>query len=148
MTKAIKTIIGVGMIIIAIIVGYLVYANKNSNSDQNGNNLEVIVLDKEETMPLDACEARNLSDKIIILESKYCGACNVVVPDLKQIEEELSAEFLFLDLSEKEDTEKLKEFKIWPKYTPTVLMGCKVLLGGHSKEEYKQIIESLLNNEK
>ena len=148
MTKNITIIFILGIIIIAIIVGYFVYANQNSNSDQNGNNLEVIVLDKEEPIPLGACAARNLSAQIIILESKYCGACKVVIPALKQIEEELSAEFLFLDLSEKEDAEKLKEFKIWPKYTPTVSIGCKVLIGGHQKDEYKQIIKSFLENKR
>ncbi len=147
MSKNISIIFIIGVVIAAVIVGYFVYANQNSNSNQNGNNLAVLVLDKEEIIDLDACAARNFSNKIIILESKYCGACKVVIPALKQIEQELSAEFFFFDLSKKEDTEKLKKFKIWPKYTPTVLIGCKILIGDHQKDEYKQIIENFLQNE-
>ena len=146
MTKVIKILISIGIIIAAIFVGYLIYTNQNTipNATQNEINLEPLVLDKEGVILLDACLERNLSDKIIILESKYCGACKIVVSKLQQIEQELSAEFIFLDLSKKEDIEKLKEFKIWPKYTPTVLIGCDVFIGDYPKEKYKSLIENFL----
>ena len=107
--------------------------------------LGFILLDREGTIPLDLCSERGLNDKILVLESKYCGACKIAKPKLQEIEQELKIEFIWLDLSKKEDMERLKEFKIIPKYTPTILIGCEVLIGAYPKEKYKPLIENLLN---
>jgi len=111
------------------------------------NNLEYILLDEEGIIASDLCSERGFDDKVIILESRYCGACRIAVPILKEIEEEEQAEFLFLDLSEKCNLEKMKEFRIMPKYTPTILIGCEVLIGAYSKEKYKALIEDFLKQE-
>ena len=150
MTKNIIIIFCFGIVIIAITAGYLVYANQNPNPDPNPNpnqnniDLELLVLDKEGRITLDACSERGLSDKIIVLESKYCSACKVVVPRLQEIETELGKEIIYLDLYKEEDKITAKEFKIWPKWTPTVLIGCDVLIGSYSKEKYKEAIQEFL----
>lgn len=113
----------------------------------NGSGLGFILLDNEVSIPQNLCLERNLTDKIIILESKYCGACRIAVPRLKEIEQELNAKFVFLDLSKQEDVERMKEFKIMPKYTPTVLIGCDIYIGAYSKENYKELISDFLKSE-
>ncbi|MCK4520664.1 hypothetical protein KAT95_02230 [Candidatus Parcubacteria bacterium] len=149
MKKNTIIIFGFGIIIIAIIAGYLVYAKQNPSPspspapDQNKVNLELFVLDKEGRIALDACLERGLSDKIILLESKHCSACKIVVPRLQELEMELGKEIIYLDLSKEEDRNRAKEFKIWPKWTPTVLIGCDVFIGAYSKEKYKEAIENL-----
>ncbi|MCK4429572.1 MAG: hypothetical protein KAU95_04295 [Candidatus Aenigmarchaeota archaeon] len=125
--------------------------NAHMNNSTQNNGLEVLILDKGEPIPMDACLERNLSDKIILLESKYCGACKAVVPILKELEAEYKSElksgFIFLDLSEEDDRKIAYEFKIMPKYTPTVLIGCNIHIGAKSKEIYKQAIDDFLNSE-
>ena len=116
------------------------------NISNNATELELILLDKEGTIPLELCLERNLDDKIISLESKYCGACRIAIPRLQEIEEELQADFIYLDLSKECDLEKLHEFKIMPRYTPTVLIGCDVYIGAYPKEKYNQLIEDFSNN--
>jgi thiol-disulfide isomerase/thioredoxin len=107
--------------------------------------LNTLLLDKEQTIPFEQCSRRGLDDKVVILVSKYCSACKVVVPILEEIEKELEMEFLYFDLSDKQDSEKFGEYKIQAQWTPTVIIGCDVLIGGYSKEKYKTMIENLLN---
>lgn len=107
----------------------------------------VILLDKEGSIPCDLCEERGFHDKLIVLESKYCGACRTAVPKIKEAAEELNADILFLDLSNAADSQKMKNFKVQPYYTPTMLAGCSVYIGGKSKEEYVDLIKKFLENE-
>lgn len=115
------------------------------NITDNITDLQFILLDQEGTIFQELCSERNLTDKIIVLESKYCGACRVAIPRLKEIEEDLQAEFIFLDLSQECDMERMKQFRIVPQYTPTVLIGCDVYIGAYPKDSYKQWIEAFLN---
>ncbi len=123
---------------------YSVNSTPNSTTNQSNITLDFLVLATEGTINPEDCSARGLGDKVIVLESRYCGACRIAVPRLKEIEKELQTKFIFLDLSQPEDRERLKEFKILPQYTPTVLVGCDVYIGAKSKEEYKRIIEKFL----
>jgi thiol-disulfide isomerase/thioredoxin len=104
-----------------------------------------LLLDKEQIISFDECSRRGLDDKVVVLVSKYCSACKVVLPILKEIEQELNTKFLYFDLSDKQDLEKFGEYKIQAQWTPTVIIGCEVLIGGYSKEKYETAIESLLN---
>jgi|GEM_PF-1644530 len=113
--------------------------------DQTNNDvLALIIIEREGTISQEDCIPRGIDDKVIILESKYCSACRIAVPVLKEIEEELNDEFIFLDLSQTNDMNKMEEFKIIPQYTPTVLVGCEVYIGVKDKEVYKRAIENLL----
>jgi thiol-disulfide isomerase/thioredoxin len=105
----------------------------------------IIMLDKEGTISCELCKERGVNDRIIVLESEYCGACKAVAPNIKEAAEELGAEVLFLDLSKESDSIKMNGFGVMPYYTPTMLVGCDVYIGGKSKEEYKQIIGSFLS---
>lgn len=107
-----------------------------------------ILLDREGTIPCELCEERGLEDKIVVLESKYCGACKVAVPLMKEAGEEAGVEILFLDLSVKEESQKMEGFKILPSYTPTMVAGCNVYIGVKEKEEYKEIIGDFLERQK
>jgi thiol-disulfide isomerase/thioredoxin len=100
-------------------------------------------VDKEKIIPFDECSRRGLDDQVVVLVSKYCSACKVVLPILKEIEQELNMEFLYFDLSDKDDVEKFDKFKIQAQWTPTVIIGCEVLIGGYSKEKYETVIKNL-----
>ncbi|MCD6226671.1 MAG: thioredoxin family protein [Candidatus Aenigmarchaeota archaeon] len=142
-----KIIIGI-VILFAIVVG--IYATKLTPEPtevniNNMNNIDFITLDREMTIAQNLCEERNLTDKIIIIESKYCSACRIAVPRLKEIEEELNKSFVFLDISKKCDRDELSKLKLTPKYTPTVLIGCDVYIGVKPKETYEKLIKNFYN---
>ncbi|MBR9683803.1 hypothetical protein GOV03_04665 [Candidatus Woesearchaeota archaeon] len=103
-----------------------------------------VILDKEGSLSNGLCTERSLDDKIVVLESKYCGACSVVVPLIRDVGIELGVDITFLDLSESADSLEMKKLRIQPHYTPTMLVGCDVYVGGKSKEEYFEIISKFL----
>lgn len=166
MKKVIFWILILGFIIVGIIVGYSIFSSPDLITQEptttpepnpistlepepinNEPLLEPLSIEKEGTIPLEQCSKRGISDKVIILETKYCSACKVAVPRLREIEKELNAEFLYFDLSKKEDLKKFEEFKIQVQWTPTVIIGCDVLIGAYSKDKYKIVIENLLDNQ-
>lgn len=116
------------------------------NITDNSSGLELIEISEEIVIESGLCTKRGLQDKVIILTSKYCGACMIAVPRLQEIEEELGASFIYLDLSEPEDLETMKSFGIIPRYTPTIIIGCKVMIGVHDKEEFREAIEPFWNS--
>ena len=159
MKKTIFAVLILGFIIAAVAVGYFVSNNSEPESPKPIENpgpnpgpepnpeplLESFLLDKEQTIPFEECSRRGLENEVVVLESKYCSACKVVLPILKEIEKELNANFLYFDLSDKNDVEEFGKFKLQAQWTPTVIIGCEVFIGGYSKEEYKITIENLLN---
>jgi len=105
----------------------------------------ILLLDKEGTIPQDQCTQRKLNDKIIVLESKYCGACKAAVPLIKEVGKELNVNVTFLDLATHEDTAQADKFGVLPYYTPTMVAGCKVYIGGKTKTEYTTIMKEFLD---
>lgn len=107
-------------------------------------NNDYITIEKDTTIAQNLCEQRNLQDKVIVLHSKYCSACKIVIPYLQEIEQEKNKNFIYLDLSKQDDIDTLKsEYKVIPRYTPTVLIGCKAFVGAYSKQEYENFIENM-----
>ena len=81
-----------------------------------------------------------LKNKVIVLESKYCTACKVIIPKLENIEKELNMEFEYLDLSEESARQRTIGLGIIPQYTPTVVINCKVLIGAYPEDVYRETI--------
>ena len=159
MKKTIFAVLILGFIIAAGAVGYFVFNNSEPEPpkpienpgpepepEPNPEPLEVFLLDKEQTIPFEECSRRGLDNKVVVLESKYCSACKVVVPILKETEKEFNVEFLYFDLSNKNDVEEFNALKLQAQWTPTVIIGCEVFIGGYPKEKYKTAIENFLNN--
>ena len=106
-----------------------------------------ITINDETPIPYKECSNRGLSNRIIMLESTSCSHCELAKPKLQQLEKELNVNITYYDLSNNEDRKKVEALRITPKYTPTVLIGCNVLIGDKSKEVYKEAIENFLENE-
>jgi thiol-disulfide isomerase/thioredoxin len=98
------------------------------------------MLQEDGMVPQADCEARGISDKVVVIHSRYCGACRVALPRLAETETTLGRSFVYMDISQQEDIDRMKSFGITVAYTPTVTVGCRILIGAKSTEEYKQII--------
>jgi thiol-disulfide isomerase/thioredoxin len=101
---------------------------------------EVITLDHDMILSQSQCSERNLEDKVLMIESEWCGHCATVKPLLKEISEEKNIEISFLDLGK--DQEKVASYGVNVKYTPTVIINCQVIVGARSKEYYEALIEN------
>lgn len=106
--------------------------------------VKTITLDSETSIPTESCKERGLGDKVIMLESEYCGHCKIAEPILKEIAQEKGLVFEFLDVSKKEDRAVMESYGVDIRYTPTLLAGCSVYIGSKSKEEYLQIIDDFI----
>tara|TARA_Y100000310_G_C20503412_1_gene725185 strand:+ start:264 stop:692 length:429 start_codon:yes stop_codon:yes gene_type:complete len=107
-----------------------------------------LVLDQEGTISEVYCKQRGLSNTILVLESKYCHACKEAVPKIKEAAKELGATVIYLDLAEKADQTRADNYGVLPYYTPTIIAGCKVYVGGKTKVEYTALIKSFLGKQK
>lgn len=124
-------------------LGLLMFIQGCTNNNVNNG---ILTLDQETTIPQALCQERGLENSIVVLESKYCGACKSALPKIKAAAEELKVDVTFLDLSATEDASTVNEkYKITPKYTPTMIAGCKVYIGDKTQEEFKSIISTFLN---
>ena len=113
-------------------------------SQESSSAVKTITLDAETEIPLETCAERGLGDKIVILESEYCGHCKIAAPILKKIGQEKGLDFEFLDVSKKEGRTVMENYGVNVKYTPTLIAGCAVYIGSKSKEEYLHIIDKFV----
>jgi len=130
------------LLAVVVVSGFLIYREEASPIS---GATTAILIEQDGPINQNLCEERGFNDKIIVIESKYCGACRIAVPILKEIEQELNTEFIFLDLSKDEDQEYVRDLGIVPAYTPTMLVGCEVIIGAQSKEFYQKKVEAFLN---
>ncbi len=121
-----------------VLVILLAWGCANENQPQD---IPVLRIDAEGTISQANCSMRGLDGKVLVLESKYCGACRMTVPILEGIEAERGLDFIFLDLAEPKARQQLEQYGIMNTYTPTVIVDCEVYIGHRSKEEFEQIFD-------
>ena len=105
------------------------------------SDLEEFILDRDIQLPDEVCSSIN--SKVIVIYSDTCGACHAVMPLLEELDKEYSIDFEYINLSEKGDVEKIDAMKLIPKYTPTVIAGCKVMIGVKSESEYRDALNAM-----
>ena len=127
--------------IFGLICILLVLTNGCSNQE-----MDIVTIDKDGSFdPLD-CKNRGLNDKVIMLESKYCGHCKATLPFFLQACAEKGVEPSVLDLSVDEQREQMESFGISIQYTPTFIFGCDYYVGVHSKEDYLTFLDKYLSS--
>ena len=87
------------------------------------------------------------TDKVIIIHSISCSHCRVVIPILRQIEQENNKTFIYYDISieseYKEVTNILTTRGLALEGVPTVIIYGKVYVGEKTKAQY---LEAILNH--
>ncbi len=107
-------------------------------SPGNGNN-ETIYIDIGDVIPDAVCTARVIKDRVLVIHKTGCMACDVALPRLREVEQELGMNFEYINTVEAEGFERLEELKIMPYRVPTVLIKCKAY-AVLTKDEYKALI--------
>lgn len=108
----------------------------NNNSDNQTDPLRIITIDDSGSFTQKECLARNLTGKIIMLESAYCSACQHTMPEFVEACNEKGVTPEILDLSKPGDREKMEQYNLQVKYTPTFIFGCDYYIGAVSKQDY------------
>ncbi len=120
------------------------YDNNDNVSDSNNSLLDVFVIKDDGSFSLDECRARGLEDKVIMVESKYCGHCKDTLPLFEEACREKGVEYVILDLTKKLDRELLDSYNIEVQYTPTFLFGCDYYVGTSFKYVYLSRLDKFL----
>ena len=132
------------LIVFSMVMLVLLSFGCSQKSPEGASAVKTITLDSETEIPPETCAERGLCDKVVMLESEYCGHCRIAEPILKEIAQEKGLDFEFLDVSKKEGRTVMESHGINVKYTPTLIAGCAVYIGSKSKEEYVQIIDKFI----
>ncbi|MFQ6032692.1 MAG: hypothetical protein ACE5K2_07200, partial [Candidatus Zixiibacteriota bacterium] len=92
----------------------------------------------------EACAARGIDGKVLVMHQTGCPACARAVPLLEELETEFTGiEFEFLNLAEPEGRDRFQELDIVIYYVPVAIIDCHALVGAHPKDTYKAFIEEM-----
>jgi len=121
----------------------LFLAGCKTNEMINSRTLNTYTIKSAGSFSIEECKARNLSDKVMMIESKYCGHCKATLPDFKDACEEKGMTPIILDVSNDDQRKEMLSHSISIQYTPTFIFGCKYFIGVKSKETYLQLLDEL-----
>ncbi|MBU0760796.1 MAG: thioredoxin family protein [Nanoarchaeota archaeon] len=138
MKKRTKTI-GTVAVLIILAALILVLVNKPNN--------EIITISSDGAFTNEECQSRGLTDKVIMLESKYCGYCQETKPIFLKACESKAITPEILDLSEPENFAQLEDYKINILYTPTFLIGCNYYVSAKTEEQYLSYLDEFLTSQ-
>ena len=105
----------------------------------------IITLSSDSFFSAEECAKRGLNDKVMMLESKYCGHCKKTQPLFQQSCEEKGINPIILDVSVDEQRRQMESYGIDIRYTPTFVFGCDYYIGAKEKEEYSALLDEFLS---
>lgn len=121
--------------------------SKNSSSGPE-EELHTILIGDEGSFSEEECEKRDFQDKVLMLESKYCGACQYTMPTFKEVCAEKEINPVILDLSTSEARKELASYWVEIRYTPTFIFGCDYYIGAKTEAEYSRLLDKFLEAQK
>ena len=132
----------ISIIIIALILIVVLFSIFTTDK-QNTNNTEIksFLISDNGPIPKDICINNNLSNKIIVIESKYCSHCkNMIKETINPIEKETDYKFNLYDVSEPDKAQEIKNMGLSILGTPTTIVNCNAFIGEINKEDMLQIL--------
>lgn len=140
-----KNIIFIGILFsLTIISGCSNNSTGGAVIDSRQSQISILVLDSDGALSAEECSARDLNDKVMMLESQYCGHCKATLPVFKEACLEKGIEPIIIDVSDKEQRKQMESYGLDIMYTPTFVFGCKHTIGTRSKQEYLQLLDKFL----
>jgi len=133
---------------VILIIGCNGNDNNNSNSVNGTQDIdpkfEKLTITKDGSFSKESCIERGVSDKVIMLQSKYCGHCQHTIPIFEEACREEGVEPIILDVSIPEQREQMESYGVQIAYTPTFIFGCDYYIGARDKEGYLMSLEVFL----
>lgn len=111
------------------------------DSISTGENITAIT--SEGVFDLSVCEAKGLSGKALMIESKYCGHCKETLPIFAKACDDTEVNCEILDISEPEQREQMYSYGVEVQFTPTFIINCEYFVGVKTKEEYLSYLEKI-----
>jgi thiol-disulfide isomerase/thioredoxin len=130
MNKKYVPLIWLGVIIVIAIIIFVIASNPQWLQPASG----IITRDGI------TLEDPYFSDKVIIIHSASCSVCRVVIPILREIEQENNLTFYYYDASIESQLAQITDLNLAVEKVPTVIIYGKVYVGGRTKEEYEAAI--------
>ncbi|MDD4983639.1 MAG: hypothetical protein PHH82_02225 [Candidatus ainarchaeum sp.] len=127
-----STIVLVLLVIVIVVLMVLSGNSNNSNNDTNSdsNVLKTFFIAKDGPIPAANVEAGNIKDKIVVIESKYCGACKEFLKTIEKVEQDTNYVFHKYDVSESEQRSYIEDtLMVDFQYTPTTIIGGDAYIG-------------------
>ena len=87
---------------------------------------------------------RGLSDKAIMIMSKYCQRCSNTLIDFKNACQKKGVDPIVLDMANSTDQRELERYNVDVQYVPTFIIGGRYFVGARSEEEYRSLLDLLL----
>ncbi len=120
----------------------------DSNSMQgNSTSDDKVTISSQGTLDPEFCKEKGLNDKVIMIESRYCGHCQTTKPKFLDACDEKGIEPVVIDVSVQEDQDLMESYGIQTRYTPTFLFGCDHYVGAMDKQTYLSLIDSFKSGE-
>ncbi len=137
--KTIKKGTIIGIIILALIIifmgGLLIYSNLQTKQNQS-------LLEEGKIFSGTTCEMLKSYGDGIIIHQLGCPHCAVVIPILREIEQEKNLTFSYYDLAIESDRKiVLEDMNLLPLGVPIFIYDCKVYVGQRTKEGYLGLIK-------
>jgi len=107
---------------------------------------DIVKLGGDSSFTKEQCEARGFTDKVIMLESKYCSHCQQTMPDFISACNEHNVTPIILDLSIVNHGKQLESYNLEIVGTPTFIFGCDYIVGARNKETYSNKLDDFLNS--
>ncbi len=115
---------------------------ESSDNISNQDSIEIFTIKSNGEFDEDFCVKSGLKDKVIMLESKYCGHCQTTKPVFLEACHEYDVTPIMLDLSVPEDREIMESYNLQAVYTPTFIFGCKHYVGAKDKDAYLELLST------
>ena len=137
------------LLLLIIILSVFVSCSSNdiSPADPNAPDLDSVRIQSDGSFTQEFCEAYGLEDKVIMIESKYCGHCQQTLPIFLQSCAQKNIEPIILDLSLSEDRAKMNSYNVEALYTPTFIFGCDYYVGAKDMPKYLSLLSKFKEGE-
>ncbi len=126
------------------IIASLLLAGCNSEPSNSDDLNTSVRLGGDDSFTIEQCEARGFTDKVIMLESKYCSHCQKTMPEFISACEDYNVTPIILDLSINSHIAQLESYNIELVGTPTFIFGCDYIVGARDKKTYSNKLDDFL----
>jgi glutaredoxin len=116
----------------------------STTSEETGSKKIDIMLDRNQLLSQNNCEQLDLESDITMIGSRYCPHCNAIDPILEDIAQEQNLTYKKYDIVDADEKQAIIDKGISAKSVPVTIIGCRVLIGERTEQEFQEVINQQL----